>query len=156
MSGFCINGQNKPADTETPAHLISLTPSPSPLIVKACLCVLHHRKVHLHWGPIPSGEADGLLPHSDVHPQSSDCHFVMGVLLDQHGRCARSSGPWHHHGADHDHAEFWFPRLLAQGESETNTAPSGWRAGMAWCGESKVVEGGTGELWTEGLLCWLR
>lgn len=76
-----------------------------------CLC----RQVHLHWGQVPPGASDGLLPDPDVHTLPPHRHPVMGVLLDKHGCCTSQSGSGHHHCVDHDHTELWLKSFSTQG-----------------------------------------
>lgn len=78
------------------------------------------REIHLHWGKVSSGTADGLLSDSDVHPQPTHRHPVLGILLDQHGCCSCPCGPRHHHRAHHDHSELWLSSLFAKGEERCN------------------------------------
>lgn len=78
-----------------------------------CLC----RQIHMHWGQVPPGASDGLLPDPDVHTLPPHRHPVMGVLLDKHGCCTSQSGSGHHHCADHDHTELWLKSFSTQGGS---------------------------------------
>lgn len=71
------------------------------------------RKIHLHRGKVSPGTADGLLSDSDVYPQPTHRHPVLGFLLDQHGCCPCPCGPRHHHCAYYDHSELWLPGLFA-------------------------------------------
>ena len=71
------------------------------------------REIHLHRGKVSPGTTDGLLSDSDVYPQPTHRHPVLGLLLDQHGCCPCPSGPRHHHCAHHDNSELWLPGLFA-------------------------------------------
>lgn len=94
------------------------------------------RKVYLHRGQVSSGTSDGILFDPDVHPQSVDCHFVLGLLLDKYG-CSPCQGcTGHHHGLNDDHPEFRFQGISAKGKKSPHLITD-WR-GLSkdwWAGE---------------------
>lgn len=70
------------------------------------------REVHVHRGEVPPGEADGILPDPDVHPQPPHRHPLLGLLLDQHGCRSCPCRPGNHHGAHNDNSELWIQDIL--------------------------------------------
>lgn len=89
---------------------------PVPCSAAASTAFFPDREIHLHRGEVPPGKTDGLLPDPDVHPQPADCDPLLGLLLDQHGCCARPRRPGHYHHFDYDHPECRFSGISAKGQ----------------------------------------
>jgi len=53
--------------------------------------------------------------HIFLHPIKHDCHHLLGLILDQQRRDARSSRPRCDHRAHHDHPDDVDERGVAQG-----------------------------------------
>ena len=56
-----------------------------------------------------------LLLDPDLHPVKHDRHHLMGLILDQQRRDARSSRSWGDHRAHHDHLDDVDERGASQG-----------------------------------------
>ena len=52
-------------------------------------------------GQVQSEAPVRILPAPDLHSVDPDSHHLLGVTLDQHGRCTSQDQPRCDHGADH-------------------------------------------------------
>ena len=65
---------------------------------------LLHRKLQLCPGDVQTAAHVRVLPRPALHPQRSNSHSVVGLLLDRHSSCAGARHPRSAHRAHHHHA----------------------------------------------------